>query len=57
MDLLAKSNSVHLFTPIMLMTVTVLFSLYSRFFLKEKFRKLQYAGLVCCLTGILLFMI
>lgn len=57
LDLLAASNCVHLFTPIMLMTVTIMFSLYSRFFLKEKFRKLQYAGLACCLTGILLFMI
>ena len=57
LDRLALFNSVHLFTPIMLMTVTILFSLYSRFFLKERFSALQYAGLACCLIGILLFVI
>lgn len=57
LDKLALTNSVHLFTPIMLMTVTILFSLYSRFFLKERFSVLQYSGLACCLIGILLFVI
>lgn len=55
LDRLARSGQVYLFTPIMLMTVTILFSLYSRFFLKERFTKRQYAGLACCLLGILLF--
>ena len=57
LDRLALFGSVHLFTPLMLMTVTIFFSMYSRFFLKERFSKLQYVGLACCLMGILLFIV
>ena len=57
MDLLALNDAVYMYYPIVTALTILLYSLYSMFVLKEKFRPLQILGLFGCTFGILLLII
>jgi membrane protein len=57
MDLLALNDAVYMYYPIVTALTILLYSLYSMFVLKEKFRPLQILGLFGCAFGILLLII
>lgn len=57
MDLLALNDAVYMYYPIVTSLTILLYSLYSLFVLKEKFRPIQILGLFGCAFGILLLII
>ncbi|MBR4059045.1 MAG: EamA family transporter [Lachnospiraceae bacterium] len=57
LDKLAEKQMTYIFTPVKLVTSIVFFSVITSIRFNEKMEKIQFVGIIICLTGILLFMV